>query len=51
MKKVVIAIVLFAICMALVVSTVIPISQQIKDTGQKSFNAVKNTNSNIRETP
>ena len=47
MNKVIITIIMFAICMALVVGVVIPMSSQIKDTGQKTQDVVKNLNSNI----
>jgi len=48
MNKVIMTIIFFALCVALVIGVVIPITQQIKDTGQKSFDSVKNMSSNIQ---
>lgn len=47
MKSIIIKIILFAIGVSLIIAVIIPISKQIKDTGQKTFNVVKNLNSNI----
>ncbi len=49
MKEIVIKIILFAICAALIISVVIPIAGEIKNTGQKSFNSVKALSNNIVE--
>lgn len=49
MKNVIMTIILFALCVALVVGVVIPVTTLIKDTGEKSFNSVKNLNDNIVE--
>jgi hypothetical protein len=49
MKKVIMTIILFGICMALVVGVIIPVTQLIRDTGQKSFNSVKTLSDNIVE--
>lgn len=49
MKTVVIKIILFAICAALVVGVVIPLAGQVKGTGQKTYDMVKDMNSNIGE--
>jgi hypothetical protein len=47
LKSIIVKIILFAICVSLIIAVVIPISQQIKDTGQKTYDVVKNLNSNI----
>lgn len=47
MKNVIIAIILFALCVALVVGTVLPVSDVISDTGGKVYQSVKNLNDNI----
>lgn len=47
MKNVIIAIIMFALCVALVVGTVIPVSEMISDSGSKVYQSVKNLNDNI----
>lgn len=47
MKSIIVKIILFAIAVALIIAVIIPISTQIKDTGKKTFDVVKNLNSNI----
>lgn len=47
MKSIIVKIILLAIVVSLIIAVVLPISHQIKDTGQKTFDAVKNLNSNI----
>jgi hypothetical protein len=47
LKDIIVKIILLAICVALIVGVVIPIAQQVRDTGQKAFDVVKNLNSNI----
>lgn len=49
MKNVIITIVLFAICIALVVGSVLPISEVISSTGDKVYMSVKRLNDNIKE--
>lgn len=49
MKEIVIKIILFGICAALIIGVVIPIAGEIKNTGQKSFNSVKVLSNNIVE--
>lgn len=49
MKDIIVKIILLAICVALIVGVIIPVAQQIKDTGQKTYNVVKNLNSNISQ--
>jgi hypothetical protein len=51
MNKVIFTIVLFAIGIALIISTVIPVSNQIKSTGSTVNAAVKNLNNNIVPAP
>lgn len=47
MKNIIIAIIMFAICVALVIGTVLPISELISDTGGEVFDTVKLLNDNI----
>lgn len=47
MKSIVTKIILFAIAVSLIIAVIIPISKQIKATGQKTFDVVKNLSSNI----
>lgn len=47
MKDILVKIVLLAICVALIAGVVIPLAGQVKETGQKTFDTVKNLNSNI----
>jgi hypothetical protein len=47
MKNIIIAIILFALCVALVLGTVIPVSELISESGGKVYQSVKNLNDNI----
>jgi len=47
MKDILVKIILLAICVALIAGVVIPLAGQVKETGQKAFDTVKNLNSNI----
>lgn len=47
MKNIIIAIIMFALCVALVIGTVIPVSELISDSGGKVYQSVKNLNNNI----
>ena len=47
MKDILIKIILLAICVGLIVGVMLPLAGQVKDTGQKAFDTVKNLNSNI----
>lgn len=49
MKNIIIAIIMFALCIALVIGTVLPISELISDTGGEMFKTVKLLNDNIKE--
>lgn len=49
MKNVIMTIILFAICVALVIGVVLPVAGLIRDSGQKSFSSVKNLSDNIVE--
>lgn len=49
MKNVIIAIILFAICIALVLGSMLPISEVISNTGDKVYISVKKLNDNIKE--
>lgn len=49
MKNVIIAIIMFAICMALVLGTVLPVSEMISGTGGKVYTSVEKLNDNIAE--
>lgn len=48
MKNIIIAIIMFALCIALVISTVLPVSELVSDTGGEVFNTVKQLNDNIK---
>ncbi len=47
MKNIIIAIIMFAICVALVIGTVLPVSELISDTGGEVYDTVKLLNDNI----
>ena len=47
-KQIIVSILLFAIAVSLVISVIIPCSEQIKSTGDKTFGIVKNLNDNMR---
>ena len=47
MKDILVKIILLAICVALIAGVVIPLAVQVKESGQKAFETVKNLNSNI----
>ncbi len=47
MNQILMKIILFAIAVALVIGIVIPLSGQVRETGQKTFTWVKNLNDNI----
>ena len=51
MNKVIMTIILFAICVALVVSVIIPIAAEVKIGGDKTFEVVRQTNNNIASAP
>ncbi len=48
MKNIVISIIMFAICVSLVIGTVLPVSDAISDTGEKIYKTVKELNDNIK---
>lgn len=48
MKNILIAIIMFALCVALVVGTVLPVSELISDTGGEVYQSVKDLNDNIK---
>lgn len=48
MKNIIIAIIMFALCVALLIGNVLPASKLISDTGQKVYESVKNLNDNIK---
>ncbi|HEX2925916.1 MAG TPA: hypothetical protein VHP38_06615 [Ruminiclostridium sp.] len=48
MKNIIIAIIMFALCVALLIGTVLPASELISDTGKKVYQSVKNLNDNIK---
>ncbi len=48
MKNIIIAIIMFALCVALVIGTVLPVSEIISDTGGKVYQTVKEMNENIK---
>ena len=47
MKNIIIAIMMFALCVALVIGTVLPVSELISDTGGEVYETVKELNDNI----
>ncbi|HEY5586473.1 MAG TPA: hypothetical protein VIK78_18525 [Ruminiclostridium sp.] len=47
MKNIIIAIIMFALCVALVIGTVLPVSELIADTGDKVYETVKQLNDNV----
>ena len=47
MKNIIIAIIMFALCVALVIGTVLPVSELISDTGSQVYETVKQLNDNI----
>ncbi len=49
MKNIIIAIIMFALCVALVIGTVLPASELISDTGQRVYQSVKKLNDNIKD--
>ncbi len=51
MNKVIVSIILFALCIGLVVSVIIPIATEIRMGGEKTFITVKQTNNNIVPEP
>lgn len=48
MKNVIIAIIMFALCMALIIGTVLPVSDLISRTGGEVYKTVKVLNDNIK---
>lgn len=48
MNKIITSIILLALCIALIIGVVIPVCRQIKSTGETSYEAVKNMNTNIK---
>jgi len=49
MKNIIIAIIMFALCVALVLGTVLPVSELISDTGSEVYGTVKQLNDNIKQ--
>lgn len=49
MKNIIIGIILFALCVALIIGTVLPATELISDTGGKVYQSVKDLNDNISE--
>lgn len=48
MNKVIVSIILLAISLALIIGAVIPVANEIKTTGQTTFDAIKNVNNSIK---
>ncbi len=48
MKSILIAIIMFALCVALVIGTVLPVSDLISDTGGEVYKSVQDLNDNIK---
>ena len=51
MSKILTTIVLAALCVALILGSVLPLGTEIKAAAQKAFNSVKNMSQNITESP
>lgn len=47
MKNIIIAIIMLALCIALVIGTILPVSELISDTGGEVYRTVKELNNNI----
>jgi hypothetical protein len=48
MKNILIAIIMFALCIALVIGTVLPVTELISDTGGEVYKTVQDLSENIR---
>lgn len=48
MNKVIVSIIMLGISLALIIGAVIPVTVQIKETGQTVFDSVKNMNTSIK---
>lgn len=48
MKNILIAIIMFALCVALVIGTVLPVTELVSDTGGEVYKAVQDLNENIK---
>ncbi|WP_169738708.1 hypothetical protein [Ruminiclostridium cellobioparum] len=48
MKNILIAIIMFALCIALVIGTVLPVTELISDTGGEVYKTVQDLSENIK---
>ncbi len=48
MKNILIAIIMFALCVALVIGTVLPVTELVSDTGGEVYKTVQDLNENIK---
>ncbi len=48
MKNILIAIIMFALCVALIIGTILPVSEVVSDTGEEVYSTVKELNRNIK---
>ncbi|EMS73586.1 hypothetical protein [Ruminiclostridium cellobioparum] len=48
MKNILIAIIMFALCIALVIGTVLPVTELISDTGGEIYKTVQDLSENIK---
>ncbi len=48
MKNILIAIIMFALCVALVIGTVLPVTELISDTGGEVYKTVQDLSENIK---
>ncbi len=48
MKNILIAIIMFALCVALIIGTILPVSEVVSDTGEEVYSTVKELNKNIK---
>ncbi len=48
MKNILIAIIMFALCVALIIGTILPVSEVVSDTGEEVYSTIKELNKNIK---
>ena len=48
MKNILIAIIMFALCVALVIGTVLPVTELVSDTGGEVYKTVQDLSENIK---
>lgn len=48
MNKIITSIILLAVTLALIISSILPVARQIRNTGDSTFEVVKNMNTSIK---